>query len=175
MAARGSGKVCPVGARCGLLLTEVLIGLVIFIILSAALVFSCADIKALYVDRQSDENIGAEVRSLQRWLEGLLYRAVTDRMDFELFASQSAPSAAIKLRWKGSSAEWEVWRGDECAVKAESSGGSTGSFFYNHLTQTLTPALEFACYIKKGSSWALTKWRVSLSPYGYVRVYKTGE
>ena len=174
MAAGRSGKIPPVRARAGLFLTEALVGIVIFATLAGAVVISCVDIKALYTDRQSDENIARDVRALQFWLEDVLQRAVSGRVDFELLASEMTPTAKIRLKWKYSPAVWEVWSGDECAVRAGSSGEPSSSFNYNHLTQTLTPGIELVYYIKKGGSWALTKWRISVSPYGYVRIYKIG-
>ncbi len=62
MAAGRSGKIPPVRARAGLFLTEALVGIVIFATLAGAVVISCVDIKALYTDRQSDENIARDVR-----------------------------------------------------------------------------------------------------------------
>ncbi len=171
MAARRSDKVRRVTPHPAFLLAELLIGLTIFTVLSAAALVSCTDILERYLDKRSNINIEREVNELSHWLTGVLHRSVMNRRDFTITASESSPTRIIQVKWKNISG-WEEWKGDDCAVRSNSLSGHANSFVYKHTTQTLTPGFELIFYVKNGSRWVMTDWRISVSPYGYVRAYR---
>lgn len=157
----------------GLTLIELLITCFVLAVISATLVFTAAPSLDRYVNPYSDHNIELDVAETAAWMDHLLYRATAFRRDFKLIASPLSPSSSITVKWSDT-AKTEKWQGEYIALKVNSTASNAPySFHYDHLTQTLTPAVTFRVYNQKKNASTATKWYISISGYGFVRTYST--
>ena len=148
--------------------TELLISVaVLTAIIGMTYSFGGSALRSL-IDPRAEIFVVGEVNDTVSWLQSAITRSHETGSDFTLTVENAEPKDSLAIEWR-TSGKSERWSSNRIAYRSLNydSRNSTYTSGFQKLSPALTIAVHYADDKKD-----LTGWFISISVYGYVRVYR---
>lgn len=161
-------------------LVELVVVLTILAVFAGGALLNLGPSAARWADPSSEMSVEREVRATAAWIQRTIARAILDRRDFALRVERNSSRIdEITLIWQDQDGD-PIRRRSRAALYAiqqqDGSSAPQGTYRYSWRFQTMTPALTLRAFARDDDgSTRLTKWGISISGYGYVRVFEAKE